>query len=232
MPKHADKLSALQMSRLLRAATKWPTATVRVSAVLADDEDVVHETTVAEALDDDAWAEATCESIRDHANGCGRGTWRYAVRVVRDDDRVVGSTWARVVVRAADTDDDDQGLDGSVGSYVQQLQRSLDSQSKSNVELQRLLMQQLESQGKMIRDLFDRQAALERERAELVAASLQDAVDNANKGSGDEMFGELLKFIGPAVGEKLAERFMPMLMGGGGASAPETDAAGEAAGPD
>lgn len=215
MPRITDKLAPRQFHILLSRAAKWPQAAVRIFAVLADEEDLMSETTVEEATSEEGWAEVTCEAIRDHAMGCGRGAWRYAVRIVRDDDRVVGSTWCRVVVRASDVDEEGDGLDGSVGSYVQQLQKSLDQQQRMNLELQRTQVETFKAQGEMMRQLYERQTRLEQERADLVAASLADAAERAQSAGGeDEMLGELLKLLAPAIGEKLAEKFVPMLIGG------------------
>jgi hypothetical protein len=215
MAKLSDKLSGQQLARLVRQAARLSGVdhVVRVVAVLADDEDIVLEAPLEEVREDVEWSESTCDAIRDHAEGCGRGAWRYAVRVQRcDDGRIVGSTWARVVVKASG-DEDDVGLDGSVGSYVQQLQRSLEAQTKANVELMRLVMANNESQSKLLRETFERQALLERERSELMRVSLENELEAASKskGAGDDMFGELMRFVGPAVGEKLVERVVPKL---------------------
>lgn len=211
----ADKLSTGQVARLIAgvAARDGSTHVVQASLVMADEEEVVcGDVLDAVRAEGDAWAERVCEAIRDHAQGMGAGTWKYAIRVLAGE-RAVSSTWARLVVRRSDADDEDAGLDGSVSSYVQQLQRSLETAGKQNVELQRMMMANFESQSKLMREMFERQASLERERADLVAASLADAVEGQKRASEDDVMMQLMKLVGPSIGEKIAEKFAPLILG-------------------
>jgi hypothetical protein len=230
MARIADKLSPSQISRFLKS-TRDVEGLASVVAMLADQEELVLELELAAARVDADWPQTVCDAIEDHAGGQGPGIWRYCVKATNRDGRMCGSTWCRMTVhRGRDADGNEERLlDGSVGSFVQQLQASLEEQNKTNLALTKTVVETLKAQGDMVKTLFERQTALEKERAELIAENLdaaaREAIRTPEKGDGDDPFGAIGKMIaeaamdkyGPAVLEKLGIRLpgAPVAITGG-----------------
>ena len=214
MARIVDKLSPVQLQRLIRSRSSFrAVAEVRIAAAMGGEEEPVVDAPLGEVLDDlDTWTCEHVEVIREHAEGQGRGAWRYAVRIVRvEDGRILGQTWCRVVVRVSD-DEQDVGLDGSVSSYVQQLQRALEASQKAQIESTRLLQQTLEAQTKGMTAMWDRARTIEDERNAIARAALEDEAERArNAGAGDDILKDLIKTFGPVLGDKLADKLAPML---------------------
>lgn len=221
MPRVANKISAQQVDRLIRTVGKRAPddLVIRAAAVLADQEETIAEGTLGEIADDPGWGASLVESIIEHAEGQGPGLWRYVVRAVRADGIVVGTTWARVNVRS-DGPDDDPGLDGSVASYVQQLQRTIDQQNKANSELIRMQLDTMKSQSEMVRAFMDRQTLLERQREELEREVLESkareiiaqAESRGATGQEEDWWQNTVRHFAPVVVDRVLEKFGPKLL--------------------
>ncbi len=219
MARIADKLSPSQVERWLKQ-TRHVAGMAVVSAVIQDEHELVMEVDLEVARADAEFPQTVVDAILDHSQGQGPGLWRYVVQAINADGRMCGSTWARVnVARNRDADgNEEQTLDGSVGSYVQQLQTGIAERDKANAALTRIVLDTLKSQGDMVKTLFERQTSLERERAELIAENLEAAarealaVPNVTKESEpDDILQQLIKTFGPVVAEKLMDKYGPKL---------------------
>ena len=220
MARITDKISVQQFVRLLKTAP--PEGLFRLSYVVGDsDEELLIELEISELRESQEQIEALIPLVEDHSNAQSPGVHKYAARVYRESDgpelgRMVGATWLRMVRRRGDADDEDSGLDGSVASYVQQLQRSLESASKTNLELTKTVTDTLRAQGDMVKALFARQTELERERSELIVENLDWAAKAAlappPKVDGDDPMGEAMKLFVPIATHGLVERLAPALI--------------------
>lgn len=230
MARIADKLSPDQIKRFLKA-TRAVEGRAVVCAVLADEEELVLDTELEEARADADWPQTVCDAIEDHANGQGPGMWRYAVKALRSsDERMCGSTWCRVNVRrGVDADgSEESALDGSVGSFVQQLQRSLEESTKANNTLVKTVVDTLKSQGDMVKALFDRQTELEKERAELIAENLEHAAKEAiappkAEDADEDPFKVMMTLVAPRLAEAAMDKLGPIVLKQLGIGLPSVD---------
>lgn len=222
------KLSAVQFQRFLKQI-RDDDAHITVTYVIADEtEELLMETSLGDArASPDEWATLVVEAIADHSDAQSMGAHKYVARARRladppESGRLLGSSWARVIIRRGKTDDDsaDDGLDGSVGSFVSQLQRTIEFATRTNAELTKTVVGALQAQGQMVAQVFERQRELEKERAELVAENLEQAAaaalaDKTKTDADEDPFRILVKELGPltahAVVDKVAKRLAPQI---------------------
>lgn len=222
MARISNKASPDQVRRLLKNANPARAVNVRVMAVLQDEEELLMEAAFEDARADAEWPQSVIDSIADHADGQGPGFWRYAIRVYNSEDRVTTATWCRMRVvksKGGADGEDDEGLDGSVASYVQQLQSSLEESHKTNIALTRTVVDTLKAQSEHFKMIFEHQNVIEKDRAELqkenldhTARQIIEAAQAATAKGDADPFSTMMEQLGPTLIEKLVDKFSPQVL--------------------
>jgi len=161
----------------------------------------------------EAWTCEVCELASEDAEGRGQTT-RYALRHERDE-KIRGMTALRRIV--VDDDDRDRlSFDGTNAGLVSKLLASLEraqsqviEASKGAVEAQRASMALLTASYGMLGQLQIQNAGLHAQTIDLRASVAEAQPAPAQP----DLIRTMVETMGPHVAAKLAEKFLPLLLG-------------------